>query len=122
MAGTLASGRNTVVKIYFNGNIWTLPTKTWDVEEVAVEFDDGVNGEIRDRLGKLTKYFKLMMSVYEDGSTNTITNIQTNIANDDAYQPQLPLSGGILFIYNDATKAGFTLGGQTVLTAYKGGS
>lgn len=96
--------------------------KTWNIEEVAVEFADGVNGEQRDRLGKIINYYKFAFDCFEDGASKTLRNIITNQANQDANQPDLAFAAGILFSYNDASKEAFTLGGQTVLGPLKTGS
>lgn len=110
----LISGKNTNFKVSWNQTIWGLYVKTWSVEEVAVEAEDGVNGEQRDRLQKITKYFRAMFDCYDDGSSQILQNLITNQANDDAYNPQLPLAGGILFNYQNATKAAFVLNGCTM--------
>lgn len=103
------SGRNTIFRVYFGGQAWSIFVKSWSVEEVCVEAEDGVNGETRDRLQKITKYYRASFDCFEDGSTQTLQNLITNQSNDDAYQPQLPLGGGILFKNQDASKQAFTL-------------
>jgi hypothetical protein len=102
--------------------VWTVLVKSWTIEEVAVEFADGVNGENRARLGKICDYYKFGFDCFEDGSSNTLQNIITYQSNQDANQPDLAFNSGILFAYNNGAKAAFTLGGQTVLGPYKGGS
>lgn len=117
----LASGKNTSFRVYWNSKIWTVLVKTWSIEEVAVEFAEGVNGESRDRLGKVTNYYKFTFDCFEDGSSKTLANVLQNQANDDANLPQLAMAAGVLFSYNDGTKEAFTLGGG-ILGPYKGGS
>ena len=69
------SGKNTTFKAYWNAQVWTLAVKSWSIEEVAVEAEDGVNGEQRDRLQKITKYFKCTFDCWEDGSSQTLQNL-----------------------------------------------
>lgn len=109
------SGKNTQFRLQWNATVFTVYTKTWSVEEVAVEAEDGVNGETRDRLQKITKYYRANFDCYDDGSSQILQNLITNQANDDAYNPQLPLAGGVLFTYQTGnSKAAFVLNGCTM--------
>lgn len=108
------SGKNTTFRLYWNGSVWTVAVKSWSIEEVAVEAEDGVNGEQRDRLQKIVKYYKATFETWEDGASQTLQNLITSQANDDAFLPQLPLGGGILFRNQDGSKMAFTLKGCTM--------
>lgn len=105
------SGKNTSFRLQWNQSVWGIYTKTWSIEEVAVEAEDGVNGEQRDRLQKITKYYRCLFDCYDDGSSQTLQNLIINQTNDDNYNPQLPLAGGVLFNYQNQTRAAFVLNG-----------
>jgi hypothetical protein len=95
----LVYGRDTKFKVYFNNAPWPVVVKTWRVQEQAVEAADGVNGEQRDRLQKITNFYKCTFDCYDDGSTDTLENLIANQQNEDAQQPDLSLSGGLIFTY-----------------------
>jgi hypothetical protein len=111
MAEDFISGKHCLARIRFNNQPWTVKVKSTRVEEVAVEAEDGVNGEERDRLQKLTKYYRVTQEVYQDSGSQIFENYLANQANEDANQPQLPLAGGLVFTYLNGSKGGFTLSG-----------
>lgn len=114
MANTLfVYGKNTKFLVYFNNTPWPVTTKTWGVQEQCVEAADGVNGEDRDRLQKITNYYTCSFECYEDGSSNTLQNLILNQQNEDAQLPPLALSGGLLFTFPGigGVRLGFTLSG-----------
>lgn len=98
-SGALAFGKNTTFKVYFNNTPWLVITKTWRVTEQAVEATDGINGEQRDRLQKVTQFYRCTFDCYDDGSSNNLQNLITNQLQEDAQLPDLPLSGGLIFTY-----------------------
>ena len=86
--------------------------KSTKVEEVAELAADGVNGETRDRLQKITKYYNVTHEVYDDGQSSALLKTWlANQANEDAGAPQLPFAGGLRFNYLDGTAGGFTMTG-----------
>src|SRR4051812_1927409 len=57
-------GGNAVLKLYQDNKPVSFACKVWDIEENATEIADGVGGEDRDRLDKVTNYFTLSIDVY----------------------------------------------------------
>jgi hypothetical protein len=107
-----ASGRNTQFRVYFAGQPKTLFIKSWAVKEVAVEVKDDVNGELRARLDTITEYFDCNFECYDDSNTALLESLLACIANDDAFNPQVQISQGLIFRYQDgATVKAFTLNG-----------
>ena len=108
------SGKHCIAKVYL-GNPpapWNIIVKSTKVEEVAELAADGVNGETRDRLQKITKYYNVTHEVYDDGQSSALLKTWlANQANEDAGAPQLPFAGGLRFNYLDGTAGGFTMTG-----------
>lgn len=102
-------GKDTKFKVYFNNNNWPISVHTWSIVEVAVEADDPVNGEDRDRSQKITKYYGCQFNCYEDGSSSILQNILAMQAAQDSNLPNLPFNGGVLFKYRDGTRGAFVL-------------
>lgn len=105
------SGKHVIAKLYFNNKLWTIKSKSIHAQEVAVEVADQVCGEPRARLQKITDYYRVSQTCYEDGSSQILQNFLANQANEDANLAQLPLAGGLLFKYLDGTKGGITIKG-----------
>lgn len=110
--GLVVYGRDTKFRVYFNNSLWPVVVKSWRIQEQAVEAADGVNGEIRDRLQKITNFFKCTFDCYDDGTTSTLENILFNQENEDAINPDLPFSGGVQFFYRNkaGSRKAFVLG------------
>ena len=114
MAGStdFISGRHVRARVYFNNSPWELKAKSVRVEELATEVEDEVNGEARARFQKITKGFRVTLDCYDDGASSQILqNWILNQQNEDNFQPQLPLAGGLKFSYLDGTAGGFVLNG-----------
>ena len=111
----LISGKHTRFTVYFNNAPFVVIVKSWNVEEVATEVADDVNGEERSRLQIITNFYKSAFACYDDGSSNYLQNLLLMTANDDAFNPQLPMAGGLLFNYLTASgqKAAFAMNGAT---------
>lgn len=104
------SGKHTRFTVYFNNQPFVIFTKSWSIEEVATEVADDVNGENRSRLQIITNFYKVDFAGFEEGGGNILQNLLLSTANDDAFNPQMPLAGGLLFNYlNGGGKAAFAL-------------
>ncbi len=116
MAGVLVSGKDTRFKVYVgnSGTPWTVTVKTWSIEEDGEIVKDDVNGETRSRAQKITDGYKFTFDCYEDGSSQILANCIATQAAIDANQPAPQFGSGVLFTYNDGTKAAFTLGTATL--------
>jgi hypothetical protein len=97
------SGRHMKARVYFNGNVWAIKTKSMRVTELATEVTDQVNGEDRARFQKIIDGYEAEAECYDDGSSSILTNFIINQANEDANLPQLPLAGGLRFNYLDGS-------------------
>jgi hypothetical protein len=115
-SGLIAYGRDTRFLVQFNGGRWPVLVKSWRVQEQAVEAADGVNGEQRDRLQKITQFYKAMFDCYDSGNENTLSNLIQNQSNEDAQLPDLPVAGGLLFTFrgNRGIRQAFTLKNGTL--------
>lgn len=105
------SGKHAQTRVYLDNQPWTVKVRSTRVEELATQVTDQVNGENRARFQKITDGYQVTIECYDDGSTQTIQNWLANQANEDANQPQLPLSGGLLFSYLDGSKGGYVFKG-----------
>lgn len=103
--GILAHGRDTKFLVYFNSRKWVVLTRTWRIQEQATESAEGVNGEQRDRLQKITNFYRATFECFDDGSSQTIENLISNQANEDAELPDLPLSGGVTLTFRSVGTA-----------------
>ena len=101
------SGRDLQRKIYLNGSVWSLKTKSIRVESMATEVTDQVGGEIRARFQTILDGFRVTVSCYDDGSSSLLENLISNQDALDAGGPQLPLAAGLIFKYRDLTRGGF---------------
>jgi hypothetical protein len=59
-------GQNVKLRVYQQGVPIYVPAKNWKVSENATENADGVNGEYRDRLDKVTNYYDVSFDVYAE--------------------------------------------------------
>lgn len=101
-------GQNVKLKAYQNGKPVVVLCKNWDVEEVASENADGVNGEYRDRLDKVTNYFKCSMDVFQNSQEVMNALIAAQDADDAAGFP-LPQTCAIEIQQRDGTRAAYLL-------------
>lgn len=120
MASDFISGRAHFSKVYFSPTPgappapWLIKVKSTRIQEVAVEVADGVCGELRDRLQKITNFYRVTHVCFDDGQSSILENWIANQQNEDNLLPQLQLGGGILFRYLTGGAAAFTLNGCTM--------
>lgn len=119
-----SSGRQVSTKLYIatapGGQPlpWLVKSKSIRVQEVAVEVADGVCGENRDRLQKITNFYRLTLDVFDDstapGASQLIQTWLANQANEDAGLPQLPMAGSMVWRYLDTSAIAVSFSGCTL--------
>ncbi len=101
-------GQNVVLKFYQNNKPVYLAAKNWDVEENATENADGVNGENRDRLDKVTNYYTATVDIFQTDQEAMAAYIAAQDADDNN---QLPLkqTAAVQIKHRDGTRAAYLL-------------
>lgn len=101
-------GQNVVLKFYQDNKPVYLAAKNWDVEENATEAADGVNGEYRDRLDKVTNYYTASVDVFQTDQEVLQAYMAAQDADDNN---QLPLKQtcAIQINHRDGTRAAYLL-------------
>jgi hypothetical protein len=109
------SGKHVTTRIYIatlagaGPTPWNISIKSTRVQEVAEEAADGVCGENRDRLQKITNYYRVTQECYDNTEAKLLTTWLTNQKNEDAVLPQLAMAGGMLFKFLDTSAIAFTM-------------
>jgi hypothetical protein len=80
-------GQNVKLRFYQNGRPIYIPVKNWKVSENAAEVADGVNGEKRDRLDKVTNYYEVTFDVYQENEDFMSTIMAAQEVDDAAGLP-----------------------------------
>lgn len=80
-------GQNVVLKFYQNNKPVYLNAKNWEVEENATEINEGVNGEDRDRLDKVTNFFSCSVDVYMQDQELIKAYLESLATDDSAALP-----------------------------------
>ena len=101
-------GKDVVLKFYQSGKPVLLLAKNWSVEEDAFEAADGVNGEDRDRLDKVTNFYRATVDVFQVDQAVMQSIIDAQTA-DDASAAPLKQTGAIQIRHRDGTKAAYIL-------------
>lgn len=116
--GGLVTGSAVFARIYLattaggNPTPWKILARSIRVQEQATMVSDGVCGELRNRLMKVTNEYNVDVECFDDGSSSSLlTNWVLVQQNDDDYNPQLPMSGGLVFRYLDGSAGAFTFNG-----------
>lgn len=119
--GGLVVGKDVFAKIYValtpggNATPWKILAKSIRVQEQAVKAADGVCGEQRDRLQKITNFYQVTVDCFDDGrSSALLTTWLAQQQNDDLTLPQLPLSSGLIWKYLDGSAGGVTFNGCNI--------
>jgi hypothetical protein len=64
---TFLSGKDAVMRYFQDDNeVATLNVKSWEFGPKVTEFQDGVNGEQRDRVGSQTDSYEINLELYVD--------------------------------------------------------
>lgn len=101
-------GRDAVFKLYQQNKPIYLPCKTWDIDENATENADGVNGEDRDRLDKVTNYFTCKLEVFQQDQSLILAYMAAQNQDDASLLP-LVQTGAIQIRQRDGTRAAYLL-------------
>lgn len=101
-------GRNVKLKMYQDGKPVYLAAKNWDVEENATEIAEGVNGEERDRLDKVTNYFSCSVDIYQ-ADQELMNSIIAAQDQDDLETLPLDQRCAVLINQRDGTSAAYGL-------------
>lgn len=107
-------GQNVVLKLYQQDGTAMKPiymaAKNWDVEENATEIADGVNGENRDRLDKVTNYFGGSVDIFQANQEQMDAYIAAQDA-DDANQLPKKQMMAVQITNRDGTRAAYMMQG-----------
>lgn len=101
-------GENVALKMYQSGKPVTVLGKNFDIEESATEMNDGVNGENRDRLDKVTNYYNISVDLYQNDQEQMEAIIAAQDV-DDAAGFALPQSCAVQIQQRDGTRAAYLL-------------
>lgn len=99
-------GKDVKITFYVDNAPVVVKCKNINVEEVATEVADGINGDDRDELQSITNFFRISFSGFKD-SPKLLRALLANKRNDDAGLAQLNKAVGIRFSYRDGTRAVF---------------
>lgn len=80
-------GQNVKLRFYQNGRPIYIPVKNWKVTENATENADGVNGEKRDRLDKVTNFFEVTFDVFQENEDLMTAIMDAQEVDDSAGLP-----------------------------------
>jgi len=97
-------GRDVVLKFYQDGAPVYFAAKNWTVEENAVEVAEGVNGEDRDRLDKVTNYYSITVDMFQSDQEAMQSIIDAQVE-DDAGNAPLKQTCAVTIKHRDGTRA-----------------
>lgn len=101
-------GQNVILKFYQGNQPIYIAAKNWDVEENATENADGVNGEHRDRLDKVTNYFTANVDIFQTDQAVVAAYLASVEADDNNLLPLNQL-GAVQINHRDGTRASYLL-------------
>jgi hypothetical protein len=101
-------GQNCVLRLYQDNKPIYIATKNFDVEENVTEVADGVNGEHRDRLDKVTNYYTANVDIFQTDQ-EVVERYMEQQDNDDANGLPLKQTGAIMINHRDGTRASYLL-------------
>jgi len=101
-------GQNAVLKLYQENKPIYIACKTWDVDENATDIADGVNGENRDRLDKVTNYFTVTVHIFQTDQSVVEKYMEAQEEDDNANLPKVQ-TGAIQIHHRDGTRACYLL-------------
>ncbi len=101
-------GKDVVLRIYQDGKAIYIAAKNWDVTENAVEVADGVNGEQRDRLDKVTNFFSCSVDIFQTDMAIVKKMMEAQAA-DDASALPLVQTAAVQIKNRDGTRNVFLL-------------
>ncbi len=101
-------GQNCTFKIYQDNRPVYIASKTFDVDENATDVADGVNGENRDRLDKVTNFYTAKLTIFQTDQSVVQAYMDAQEADDNAQLPKKQ-TGAIQINHRDGTRAAYVL-------------
>lgn len=101
-------GQNVTIRLFQGGSPVYITTKNFKVEENATEANDPVNGEIRDRLDKVTNYYSFSCDVYENDTVLMDAYMEAQEA-EDAQGLPLSQSAAVQKKMRDGTRVAYAM-------------
>jgi hypothetical protein len=101
-------GKDVTLRIYQDGKPVYIPAKNWKVTEEAHEAADGVNGEDRDRLDKVTNYYSATVDIFQNDQ-ELMTALIAAQDEDDASNLPLSQAAAIQIRQRDGRRAVYLL-------------
>jgi len=101
-------GQNVTLKFFQDGKPVLFLAKGWQVQEEATETQEGVNGEDRDRLDKVTNFYSASCDLYQNDQEQMQSIIDAQTANDAQGLP-LRQSASVLIRQRDGGKAAYLM-------------
>jgi len=102
------SGKDVKFTFRQNNTPKVINTQTIDLNEVAEEYVDQVNGEDRGRPGIITDYFEVTVKAYVPDLVALDAALE-DIANEDSRVAPLKKTCGVQFRKHDGTRAAYVL-------------
>ena len=101
-------GQNVVFKFYQDNKPVYIAAKNWEVEENATEIADGVNGENRDRLDKVTNYYTASLDIFQTDQEVMEAYLAAQQADDDNQLPKRQ-TAAVQITHRDGTRAAYLM-------------
>lgn len=101
-------GRDVKMKMFQDGKPILIDAKNFDIEENATETNDGVCGEDRDRLDKVTNFYSGSVDIYQQDQHVMAKVIEAQDV-DDAADAPLTQYATFIFKNRDGTRTVYKL-------------
>lgn len=101
-------GQHAILKLFQDGKPVYIAVKSWKVSENATEVNDGVNGEDRDRLDKVTNFFSIDFEVYMEDTAFLRKYMEAQDLDDAASLPAKQTLS-MQFKHRNGTRSSFVL-------------
>jgi len=101
-------GQNVTLRLFQDGRPVYVLTKNFKIEESATEISDPVNGEIRDRLDKVTNSYSFSCEIYENDTVFMDAYMAAQEANDAQGLP-LSQSAAVQKKMRDGTRVAYAM-------------
>ncbi len=101
-------GQNCILRLVQDNEPVIIAAKSWSVEENANEANDGVNGELRDRLDKIINFYSGTVEIYQS-DRDVMDKIIAAQSADDAQGLPLDQYAVIQKRHRDGTKVAYLM-------------
>ena len=105
---TTIRGTNARIVFFQDSNKVTLDAKSWTIKPNVTKAADGVNGEQRDRLAKVTNFFEITISCFQRDA-EILKRFLEDQANEDAQVAALDKQAGFRLYPRNGTSVPFLL-------------